>query len=102
MAQPESILSRRIAGAIRARGGFVFKVHGGPTMMRGLPDLIGCYRGRFIGWESKMTKSDVPSPIQRYRHKQIREAGGLALVVRSIAEAMAVLDAIDKEWEDNG
>ena len=100
MAQPESRLSREIARRFRARGGFIFKVHGGPTMMNGLPDLEGCYRGRFVGLETKMPGGKQPTPVQRLRQQQIRDAGGISEVVRSVADAMAVLDAIDASMDN--
>lgn len=96
MAQGESALSRRMAATIRARGGFVFKVHGGPTMMNGLPDLVGCYKGYFIGLETKMPEGDDPTPIQRLRHKQIRASGGITAVVRTVKQVNYILDKIDR------
>jgi len=95
VAQGESRLSREIQDRIRARGGFCFKVHGGPTMMNGLTDIVGCYRGHSIWMETKMPEGDEPTPIQRLRHNQIRAAQGIVAVVRSVREAMDVLDAID-------
>lgn len=97
MTQGESRLSRRIAHAVRERGGFVFKVHGGPTMMVGLPDLVICYRGRYIALETKMPEGKGPSPAQRLRIHQIRRAGGLSYVVRSVRAAMMVLNRVDRE-----
>jgi hypothetical protein len=77
--QPESRLSRQIMGALRARGAFVWKNHGGPTMMSGLPDIAGTYRGRFIAIESKMLVGEEPTPVQKLRAQQIRDAGGAVL-----------------------
>lgn len=74
----------------------MFKIHGSAAMMNGLPDLFGCYRGYPIGLETKVG-SNQASPAQRLRITQIRKAGGVAHVVRSVREAMAVLDAIDRE-----
>src|SRR3546814_4336782 len=66
MSQPEARLGTAIRRACIARGAFAFKIHGGPTMMAGLPDLIMCYRGRFIGMEIKVPDpSSQPSTIQR-------------------------------------
>jgi Holliday junction resolvase len=65
MSQAESNLSRKIMAALRAHGYFCFKVHGGPTMMAGLPDIIVCAQGLFIGLETKMpqTRNEyLPSP----------------------------------------
>jgi hypothetical protein len=98
MAQGESRVSRAIATACRARGAFTFKIHGGPTMMAGLPDLVMSYRGCFIGLETKMPDGRV-SPIQAHRHEEIRKSGGIAAVVRSVDEAMAILDRVDAQHD---
>lgn len=98
MSQPEARLGSEIRRACIARGCFAFKIHGGPTMMVGLPDLIMCYRGQFIGMEIKVPNpSSQPSVIQRRRIKEIRESGGRAFVVRSVASAMRILDAVDAD-----
>lgn len=90
--QPESRLSRNIAKALRLDGHFVFKIHGGPTMMAGLPDLIVCADGHFIGLETKMPeKRNNTSARQDYIHEQIREAGGEVFVVTSVEEARQVV-----------
>lgn len=94
MTQPEARLQRRIQDALKRRDAFVFKIHGSAHMMAGLPDLIICYRGQFIGMEVKMVGNDA-SPIQRLRHREIEHAGGMAKVVRSPDEALAILDEID-------
>jgi Holliday junction resolvase len=94
MSQGESRLSREIMSALRARGAFVFKVHGGPLMMAGLPDIIGCYKGKYFGFETKVLVSDEPTPIQLRRHEQIREAGGVALVVTCVNDAVNALRAL--------
>lgn len=94
--QPESRLSRQIMDALRAEGAFVWKNHGGPTMMAGLPDIAGCYKGRFFAIETKMPGNE-PTPIQRLRHSEIREAGGIVKVVKSVAEALTVLAHIDTQ-----
>ena len=93
MAQGESRLSRAIMDALRARGAFVWKNHGGPTMMAGLPDIAGCYRGVFIAIESKMPEGKDPSAVQVLRAQQIMHAGGMVLSpCRSVAEALEWLD----------
>jgi hypothetical protein len=97
MSQGESKLSRSIIDAIRARGGFAFKVHGNALMMAGLPDVIGCYRGFMLALETKMPEGKGPEPIQRLRIKQIRGAGGVSYVVRSVRDARRVMDAIDRK-----
>lgn len=95
MSQPEARLGTAIRRACIERGAFLFKIHGGPTMMAGLPDLIVCYRGQFIGLEVKMPEG-VVSAIQKRRIQEIRQAGGSAYVVRSVSAAMRALDRVDR------
>lgn len=92
MAQRESRLSRRIMDALRVEGWFCFKVHGTELVMSGLPDIIVCAEGIFIGLETKHpeTREDT-SARQDYVHDQIREAGGVAQVVTSPEGAVAVV-----------
>lgn len=109
MSQPESKLSREIMAAMRAHGVFCFKIHGGPTMMAGLPDIIACvptsecpcqrvtcrhtnrkHRGLFIGFETKQP-GEEPTPIQRRVHFKIGQAYGRVFVVRSVEDAVAAL-----------
>lgn len=92
MSQPESKLSRRIMEALRAQGWFVFKVHGSEMMMAGLPDLIICAEGLFIGLETKMPdKRTNTSPRQDLVHARIIEAGGTARVVCGPDEAVQIV-----------
>ena len=92
MSQPESKLSRKIMDRLRLEGYFCFKVHGSEYMMAGLPDIIVCAEGRFIGLETKMPndRGNV-SPRQRYVHTQIEHAQGTAAVICSPQEALDVV-----------
>ena len=89
MSQPESKLSRRIMDELRLEGYFCYKVHGDEYTMVGLPDIIVCAEGLFIGLEVKMptTRSHV-SPRQVYVAGLITNAGGKATVVCSPKEAL--------------
>jgi Holliday junction resolvase len=90
MTQPEARLQRRIQAELKLQGWFVFKVHGSEFMMAGLPDLIVCAEGLFIGLEVKMP-GEQPSNIQTHVHGKIRSAGGAAYVVYTPQQA---LDAV--------
>ena len=94
MAQRESLLSRKIMTALRLEGYFCFKVHGTEHMMAGLPDIIVCAEGFFIGLETKLpeTRSNT-SARQEYVHELIHDAGGVATVVTSVDEALSVVKA---------
>lgn len=94
--QAESRLSLKIQKALRARGWFCFKVHGGPMMPAGLPDIICCAEGLFVGLETKMpAKRSNVSVRQEYVHGLIRKADGYVKVVCTDIEAiMAVEEAL--------
>jgi len=72
-------------------------VHGSEYMMAGLPDIIVCAEGLFIGLETKLPeyRTNV-SPRQVIVHTQIEHAGGTARVVCSAQEAIsAIQEALD-------
>jgi hypothetical protein len=95
MSQRESRLSRQIQKALKDEFGrdlFIFKVHGGPLMMAGLPDLIGCYRGLFFALETKMPGGTV-SVIQQHVHTKLRRAGARIDVPQSVADALNMCHA---------
>lgn len=96
MSGPEARIQRRIQDAVRARGGYVIKIHGSPLMPVGTPDLLACYKGYFLGMEVKTpeTQDDV-SPAQHLRIDQIRAAGGSAIVVWNVDQVERYLDGLD-------
>lgn len=95
MSQRESNLSRRIMTELRLAKAWCFKVHGSEYMPAGLPDIIGCYRGRFFAFEVKLPeKRSNTSVMQDRMIAKIQAAGGLAQVVCSPEEAVAALASI--------
>lgn len=92
MAQRESRKSRAIMNALRGEGWFCFKVHGGAMMMGGLPDVIVCAEGYFIGLETKHDETrEGTSVTQDLRRDQIHDAGGIYRVATSPEEAVQVV-----------
>lgn len=96
--QPESKLSTKIMEAWRKRGAWCMKIHGSEFQMSGVPDISGVYRGISVWCETKMPGNHT-SKIQDYRISQIREAGGLVVVARSVEEALILLDTVDLKIE---
>ena len=62
---------------------FFWKEHGGQYGTAGIPDIIVCYKGRFYGLEAKIG-SNKPTRLQAATLDQIKKAGGVAEVVRSV------------------
>lgn len=94
--QPEARIGHAIRKALEARGAFVFKVHGSDMMRAGLPDLIVCHNGQFVGLEVKTPTGRV-SAVQVRVMQLIRRSGGTAEVVRSVDDALAVLRKMDAQ-----
>ena len=96
----ETILQNRIRAAIAALpDARVWRNNNGLDRERGVryglgkgsPDLIGIVDGRFIGLEVKMPRGRV-SPEQAMWVNTILRLGGSAGVVRSVDEALALVD----------
>lgn len=63
---------------------------------QGLPDLVNCFMGRFVGLEVKQP-GEEPSPKQRQILGEIEAAGGVAAVVTTVEEVAELLAEIEKE-----
>jgi hypothetical protein len=102
MTQPEARISQRIQTTLRGAGFFCFKVHGSEHMMAGLPDIIVCAEGLFIGLETKTPdKRGNTSARQEFVHTQIRLAGGCAQVVCGPTEALRVVRETIAKFRDH-
>lgn len=78
--------------------------------VHGIPDLMCCYEGLLIGietkapnknpttWEQRWNKA---SPNQQNRMTEIRQAGGIAIVVDDVAQVEELLNAIKPLAEMN-
>lgn len=100
------MLERDIVAAIKTylaslgRDVFFWKEHGGPYGTSGIPDIIICYKGRFIGMECKLPNSHL-TELQKRAIRKINEAGGYAARVESVADAQAIIRRVDEEIEEN-
>ena len=93
----ESAIQRRIILALREAGAYVVKVQ---VADAGTPDLLVCHGGRFLAMEVKKP-GQYPTAIQRHRLAQVRAAGGVATVVRSVEDALASLSADHRHADDD-
>lgn len=75
---------------------FFWKEHGGMYGTAGIPDIIICYRGRFIGLECKVGKNK-PTMLQSLTIRLILQAGGYAMIVRTVEEVKQLISAFEQE-----
>lgn len=96
MVQPEANLVKQIKSHLeRKHGAFVLKIHGNRYMQNGVPDLLCCVAGRFVGLEVKVPgKEDTVTKLQKQTIKEIRQAGGIAFAVTSIEEADRIVKKV--------
>ncbi|MDL2317937.1 VRR-NUC domain-containing protein [Eubacteriales bacterium OttesenSCG-928-A19] len=75
---------------------FYFKEHGGPYGASGVPDIIACYKGRFLGLEAKLPNGRL-TELQRRSIEKINGAGGIARRVEGVDDVKAVVQQVDAE-----
>ena len=76
---------------------FFWKEHGGQYGTAGLPDLILCYRGRFVAFEVK-TPTGKPTKLQEITIQRIKDAMGEAFIVRSVQEVQAIIKNLEEDF----
>ncbi len=87
----EKAIGRQITTWLSGQPGcFFFRATGGRGQMGGLPDIIVCWRGRFVGLEVKQN-GRYATPRQAAVHAAIGRGQGVAAVVRSLDDVKAVL-----------
>ena len=96
------MLERDIVAAIKrylaslGSGVFFWKEHGGPYGTSGVPDIICCYKGRFLGLEVKLPGGRL-SELQKRALEKINRAGGIGRRVESVDDVKAVIHLADEE-----
>ncbi len=94
--KPESLLRTKIANALRSVGAFVRVVHS-DAHGAGALDLDVVYRGRAVKLEIKTPQNtEGMSKIQLNEQAAVRAAGGAAEECRSVADALSILELIEK------
>jgi hypothetical protein len=85
---------RKIKEAIKKQWpqAYIFKVHGS-VFSAGIPDLVGCVNGLFVGIEVKQpTTMKNVTALQAKNIEWINKAGGLAFVCSDPKEAVAKIN----------
>lgn len=94
----EQAIQSDILKYLKSVGAYTIKV--AAATKSGVPDIICCYKGRFIAIEVKRpeTKTKV-SPLQLVNIIKIEEAQGSALVAWGKEMVKTFIENIDKELE---
>ena len=78
---------------------FFWKEHGGPYGVSGVPDIICCYRGRFLGLEAKLPGGRLTA-LQKRALERINRAGGIARRVESVDDVKAIIAQADRKTKE--
>ena len=78
---------------------FFWKEHGGPYGVSGVPDIICCYRGRFLGLEAKLPGGRLTA-LQKRALERINRAGGIARRVESVDDVEAIIAQADRKTKE--
>jgi len=89
-------VKKKVVDVLKSNGAYYFYPVTGGYGRSGVPDIICCYHGVFIGIECK-AGSNKPTPLQEAEMRKIRDAGGITLVVNetNINEVDTLLKGIE-------
>lgn len=76
----EKNFENKVKKFLEEEGCYYVKTHGDRFSRKGVPDLLICCNGFFVGCELKASNG-IPSELQKYHVQQIKSAGGLATVL---------------------
>lgn len=77
---PEGKVKKKVVDILKAAGAYYFFPATGGFGRSGVPDIIVCFKGRFIGIECK-AGDNTPTALQQRELMRIIDAGGSAFVV---------------------
>lgn len=94
-AKTEKEIVGEIRELLRFLNIFHWKVFTGPTNLPGISDFLGCYKGKFLAIEVKRDGRE-PTELQATFLEEVRRAGGIGFVARSVDDVIQALGLRDK------
>ena len=76
----EKTFENKIKKFLESQGAWYVKFFANSFTKSGIPDILACVNGYFVGIEVK-AQNGKPSELQLYNIRKIREAGGFAWIV---------------------
>jgi len=77
---PEKKVRKKVEQLLELRGAYYFAPMSGGFTKAGVPDLVCCYKNKFIGIECKAGKNQ-PTELQKRELTRIQKAGGFGIVI---------------------
>ena len=77
---PEKKVKAKVVAQLKTLGAYYFYPVTGGYGASGVPDIVACLKGRFIGIECK-ANGNKPTALQKMNLDNIAAQGGIALVI---------------------
>ena len=91
----EKNIENKIKSYLKSKGAYYVKYFGNSFSQVGVPDILACYKGRFIGIEVKApTKLNNQSEYQKIHMKNILDAGGIYILANKLDLVKEVIENI--------
>lgn len=96
IAGQEREFKKHAVNLLSLRGAWIFEqpMHRRTSGKLGVPDILACYKSRFVAIELKVTGQTLRFN-QAKQIFQIRKAGGYAIVAYRLRDIQEILNAID-------
>lgn len=94
-ATPEAKVKAKVVAQLKKLGAYYFYPVTSGYGASGVPDIVGCYRGRFFGIECK-ANGNKPTALQQMNLDKIAAQGGIALVIdeKNIEDVTIILEEL--------
>ena len=101
-ATPESKVKKQVVEILKREGVYYFYPVTGGFGRSGVPDIVCCFNGRFLGIECK-AGTNKPTALQEAEMARIRLAGGKTLVVNetNLNDVKELVAWIKKQPQEN-
>ena len=95
---PERRIKKLVSKTLTALGAYYFYPVTSGYGTSGVPDIVGCYRGRFFGIECK-ANGNKPTVLQQINLDKIAATGGIALVIdeKNVASLKEIMEEQDEQ-----
>lgn len=95
----EAEITKKSVKALRKRGHFATKIHGGPHQPAGLPDIVACICSHFVGIEMKAPgKENTLTERQAKKLRDIKSAGGVGVLCTSVEQVEELAERIERKY----
>lgn len=90
----EKTVETKIKDYLFSKGIYHFKIHGSKFMPSGIPDIVCCFEGSFLGIEVKRPGAkNEQSEQQKVHERNIIKSGGTYLLVDSLEEVVNYVES---------